>query len=219
MDSPTRALEPTSQELAHRRFDAVHTRISLARRRNAEGLGLSAKDCDLLENHFGGDMEGLVRRKRARGEELPPALADFETHEDESPEHRAARLCREVQRGYTWEGYLHAQPRHIMHRHVGKTDAELLARGRRESSTFENLWDAEWAIAGALQGMSSDIDAWLASSPTLPQNFSFDLGRPIGRVIDEGGHVSVTSELRIVLFPLEGGYRIKNAFPVRRIDE
>lgn len=81
---------------------------------------------------------------------------------------------------------------HTLSRHVGKTDAELLARLRREpqiasASTYSDRDTAEQVIGTVLESPGRSFDAWLRRTGRRP-NFVlwYAADRPIGRTISRG---------------------------------
>lgn len=87
---------------------------------------------------------------------------------------------------------------HTLARHVGKTDAELLARLRREpqissASTYIDRETAEDVIAAAFESPGRQFDAWRERSGRRP-NFvlRYTANRTIGRTISRGRTSSVS---------------------------
>jgi hypothetical protein len=81
---------------------------------------------------------------------------------------------------------------HTLARHVGKTDAELLARLRRETqiasaSTYSDRETAEQVIGTVLESPGRSFDAWLKRTGRRP-NFVlwYAADRTIGRTISRG---------------------------------
>ncbi|EOX5954828.1 RNase A-like domain-containing protein [Providencia rettgeri] len=110
---------------------------------------------------------------------------------------------------------------HAISRHVGKTDAQLLARFESEpnvlaSSTFTDLKTADWAIGNGIGANKDKISAFMAGNGTriiLTHETSADIGRVIRK-----GQIQSTGSNKIVIVidkdPLmPNGYRIQTAYP------
>jgi hypothetical protein len=81
---------------------------------------------------------------------------------------------------------------HTLARHVGKTDAELLERLRREpqiasASTYSDRDTAEQVIGTVLESPGRSFDAWLRRTGRRP-NFVlwYAADRTIGRTVSRG---------------------------------
>jgi Bacterial CdiA-CT RNAse A domain len=86
---------------------------------------------------------------------------------------------------------------HTLARHVGKTDAELIERLRREpqissASTYTDRATAERVVGAALASAGRGFDAWRARTGRRP-NFVLRYIAPatIGRSVSRGRSVSV----------------------------
>jgi hypothetical protein len=83
---------------------------------------------------------------------------------------------------------------HTLQRHVGRTDAQLAERLRRErsiaaASTYTDRETASTVVAAALADSRSKVDAWLArrdSRPNLVLHYRRPTGPPIGRSLERG---------------------------------
>lgn len=83
---------------------------------------------------------------------------------------------------------------HTLARHVGKTDAELAARLKRErqisaASTYTDAETAAVVVGAALAQSKRRLNTWLArrgSRPNLVLNFIPTTGPPIGRSLRRG---------------------------------
>src|SRR3954470_21016798 len=78
---------------------------------------------------------------------------------------------------------------HTLARHVGKSDADLAARLRREpnisaASTYTDAAVASAAVGASLQQQSRRLESWLArhgARPNLVLNYAQTTGPPLGR--------------------------------------
>jgi len=83
---------------------------------------------------------------------------------------------------------------HTLQRHVGRTDAQLAERLRRErsiaaASTYTDRETASIVVAEALAESKAKVDAWLARSgprPNLIVRYRHMNGPPIGRTLERG---------------------------------
>ncbi|XWN32957.1 MAG: RNase A-like domain-containing protein [Devosia sp.] len=111
---------------------------------------------------------------------------------------------------------------HLIARHVGKTDAELVARLAldpkiRGSSTFTNRRVAERAVDETLAANQAKIAQFLSGrGKTLP--IEHNTSRVVGRGILRGGNRVVPySNVRVILKRDPGlslGYRIQTGYPI-----
>lgn len=96
---------------------------------------------------------------------------------------------------------------HTLARHVGKSDAELADRLRREpnisaASTYTNRATAERAVAAAMAGGGGRLASWLRRSgrrPNLVLNYVEPSRRTIGRSLMRRGHRLVSCTRAIVV--------------------
>ena len=111
---------------------------------------------------------------------------------------------------------------HTIDRHVGKSDAELLARLAAEPvpavSTFHTLTEANRATREALRFAERDICSWLSnSSSQLALDYRQEEGS-VGRVIPRGSTSSIPgSGVRLVLYRSTSspiGFYIRTSFPI-----
>ena len=85
---------------------------------------------------------------------------------------------------------------HTLRKHVGRTDAELRERLRRErriaaASSYTDRETAERAVGSAIQQQQSRIANWLDRSGGHPNLvLDYDADRPIGRTIRRGDEQS-----------------------------
>lgn len=82
---------------------------------------------------------------------------------------------------------------HTLRKHVGRTDAELRQRLRRErdisaASTWNDRASAEAAIGAAIAQQGSKISRWLErdSHPNLVLDYDGDPAHPFGRTLRRG---------------------------------
>lgn len=96
---------------------------------------------------------------------------------------------------------------HTLSRHVGKTDAELGQRLRREpqissASTYTDRDTAERAVGAALAFASGKVAAWESRSgrrPNLVLHYVDRSRRPLGRSLSRGHHESVPCDRVLVV--------------------
>jgi len=110
---------------------------------------------------------------------------------------------------------------HLLAKHVGKTDAELMSRAltdpttRGVASSFFDRASADAAVTHAIDANSSRISAWLADKSSR-LTIETTMESAVGRVItSEGGAISSQSA-RIVLeknSAAQSGYIVKTGFP------
>lgn len=110
---------------------------------------------------------------------------------------------------------------HLIERHVGKSEAELIERLRREnisaSSSFRELGEAEYFVAETLTENQEQIDAWLdgEGGNRLVVNATFDASTGISVQRGDTEAEDVFS-VRLVLErsdALDVGYRIVTGYP------
>jgi len=83
---------------------------------------------------------------------------------------------------------------HALKRHVGKTDAQLRDRLRRErqissASTYADRATAERTVGAAIATADSKVKTWLARHgprPNLVFHYSAPDGQPLGRSLSRG---------------------------------
>lgn len=96
---------------------------------------------------------------------------------------------------------------HTLARHVGRTDAELADRLRREpqitaASTYADVETAERVVGAALAQSTRRIDAWLqrpGPRTNLALNYLDGGGSPIGRSLQRGARASVPANRALVV--------------------
>ena len=97
---------------------------------------------------------------------------------------------------------------HTLARHVGRTDAQLIARLRDErdissASTYTDRATAERVVGAAIEAGGRKLDAWRnrqGSRPNLVLNYTDRSGTPIGRSITRGAHTSTPCRRALVVF-------------------
>lgn len=92
---------------------------------------------------------------------------------------------------------------HAVQKHVGKTDAQLLARLAAEphikaSSTFNDLTVADKAVGEAFAKNRAGIDAWMSGGGNK-YSFTQELSYEVGRVIPNGASMASPSS-KVVVF-------------------
>jgi len=100
---------------------------------------------------------------------------------------------------------------HTLARHVGKTDAELEDRLRRErqisvASTYSDRAVAERSVGTALDAAGGTLPAWLHRSGRRPNLVLHYVSRtgPIGRSLFRGAHASVACNRALVVLQWDG---------------
>ncbi|MEX9336456.1 RNase A-like domain-containing protein, partial [Providencia alcalifaciens] len=110
---------------------------------------------------------------------------------------------------------------HAIRRHVGKTDAQLLARFEadpkvRASSTFTDMKTADWAIGNGVAANQDKISAFMSGSDTRIV-LNYESATNIGRVIYKGQTKSIDSNKMVIVIDkdplMPNGYRIQTAYP------
>lgn len=96
---------------------------------------------------------------------------------------------------------------HTLARHVGKSDAELRDRLRREkqisaASTYTDRVTAEQAVGAALASGGDELEAWQARSgrrPNLVLHFAHHGETPLGRSLSRGQRMPITANRALVV--------------------
>ena len=111
---------------------------------------------------------------------------------------------------------------HTLRKHVGRTDAELRERLRRErnisaASTWNDRAGAEAAVGSAVAQQSSKITRWLErdSHPNLVLDYDGDSAHPYGRTLRRGDdRVEPCAHAAIVLkWDGPSSYHVLTAYP------
>jgi Bacterial CdiA-CT RNAse A domain len=131
----------------------------------------------------------------APGDRLPAPPVDSVVTPDEHPPTRARHDLSADE----------AMGGHTLARHVGKTDAELLERLRREpqissASTYSDRDTAERTIAAALESPGRQFEAWRRRTGRRP-NFvlRYTADRTIGRTVTRGRSSSAPCRLALIV--------------------
>ena len=108
--------------------------------------------------------------------------------------------------GYS-PGGTYDQYTRLIARHIGKTDAELSERLRREpqissASTYADRQTAERAVGAALEAAGQKLDAWTKRQgrrPNLVLDYADTDGRPLGRSMARGRRTAVPVKRALVV--------------------
>ncbi|PHM35526.1 Toxin CdiA [Xenorhabdus szentirmaii] len=110
---------------------------------------------------------------------------------------------------------------HAIERHVGKSDAQLLARFKNDprvlaSSTFTDMKTAEWAIGNGIAANREKLTTFMAGNDTrMVLNHKMPVN--VGRVIPKGSTKSHESNNIVIVIDkdplMPNGYRIQTAYP------
>jgi hypothetical protein len=107
---------------------------------------------------------------------------------------------------------------HVLEKHVGKTDKELLERLKREphldsASTFANEEMAENAVRTAIEKNQDSIRKWLESSTDLSFRLVYDSSAVVGRVLSKtGSMIKESKSATVILRRSKSGYFILTAY-------
>jgi hypothetical protein len=111
---------------------------------------------------------------------------------------------------------------HTLRKHVGRTDAELRDRLRREhnisaASTWNDRESAESAIGAAIAQQNSKITHWLEreSHPNLVLDYNGDSAHPFGRTLRRGKDRIEPCARAVIVLKWDGGktYHVLTAYP------
>ena len=110
---------------------------------------------------------------------------------------------------------------HILRKHVGRTDAELLERLDRErsisgASTYTDRATAERTVGAAIARSQERIQSWLARSGGHPNLvLDYDSDQPIGRTINRGETQShpCSHALVVLKYNPPDGYYVLTSYP------
>ena len=111
---------------------------------------------------------------------------------------------------------------HTLARHVGRTDAQLKERLRREqisaASTFTDRATAERVVARALARQRARVDQWLArtgSRPNLALDYRGDGREIIGRSVTRRGPQTIPCTDAVVVLRWDGkrGFIVLTSYP------
>ncbi len=114
-----------------------------------------------------------------------------------------------------------AEGGHILRKHVGQSDDELLARLHRErnisgASTYTDRATAERAVGAAIAESQDRIQRWLERSGGHPNLvLDYDADQPLGRTLNRGEtHLRPCSHALIVLkYKPPSGYYVLTSYP------
>ena len=110
---------------------------------------------------------------------------------------------------------------HTLAKHVGRTDAQLQARLRRESisaaSTYPDLETAQRVVVRALDADATRVRVWIdrrAPKPNLAIRYRARDGIPIGRVLDRGDTAPHEARGAVVVLRWRGdGWYVLTSYP------
>ena len=111
---------------------------------------------------------------------------------------------------------------HTLARHVGRTDAQLRERLRREqisaASTYVDRATAERVVARTLARQRSRVDQWLArkgSRPNLALDYRGDRGETIGRSLTRRSPQTIPCRDAVVVLRWDGnrGFIVLTSYP------
>ena len=111
---------------------------------------------------------------------------------------------------------------HTLARHVGRTDAQLRERLRREqisaASTYSDRATAERVVARTLARQRSRVDQWLArkgSRPNLALDYRGDRGETIGRSLTRRSPQTIPCRDAVVVLRWDGnrGFIVLTSYP------
>ncbi len=112
---------------------------------------------------------------------------------------------------------------HTLRKHVGRSDAELRERLRRErnlsaASTWNDRQSAEAAIGAALAQESNKISRWLAREnghPNLVLDYDGDSAHPFGRTLRRGEDRVEPCAQAVIVLKWDGAnsYHVLTAYP------
>lgn len=116
---------------------------------------------------------------------------------------------------------------HTLTRHVGKTDAELADRLRRErqisaASTYPDRVTAETVVGTVLAQSQSRLRAWVARRgprPNLVLTYNQNTGPPIGRSLRRGANVAQPCDRALVVLRWDdrrGDWYVLTSYPDTR---
>ena len=116
---------------------------------------------------------------------------------------------------------------HTLERHVGKSDAALAQRLRRESristaSTYTDLPTAEAAVGAALAAERRRVDGWArrrGPRPNFVVNYTAPNGRPLGRSLTRGARQAVPASRALVVLRWDerrGRWFVLTSYPEAR---
>lgn len=111
---------------------------------------------------------------------------------------------------------------HTLRKHVGRTDAQLRERLRKErgisaASTWNDRESAETAVGAAIAQQSTKIAHWLErdSHPNLVLDYDGDPAHPFGRTLRRGGDTVQPCAHAVIVLKWNGpnSYYVLTAYP------
>ena len=111
---------------------------------------------------------------------------------------------------------------HTLHKHVGRSDAELSDRLRHErnisaASTWNDRESAESAVGAAIAQQRAKITRWLErdTPPTLVLDYDGDSSHPFGRTLRRGEDRVEPCAHAVIVLKWDGGnaYHVLTAYP------
>jgi len=143
-----------------------------------------------------GAMKGVrpARREAAEPPKPPPSARSSFLHENE------------------------ARGGHVLDKHVGKTDEELLARLKsephlREVSTFTDEATAERVIKAAIAENQDEIGKWLKNNQNTKLALAYKSPVSVGRMLIRGGTTGIEkNEVTLVLRKLKDEFYVLTAY-------
>jgi hypothetical protein len=112
---------------------------------------------------------------------------------------------------------------HTLRKHVGRTDAELRERLRRErnisaTSTWNDRESAEAAVGAAIAQDRSKINRWLereSGHPNLVLDYDGDSAHPFGRTLRRGADRVEPCTHAVIVLKWDGAntYHVLTAYP------
>lgn len=130
----------------------------------------------------------------------------------------AAATAEGVSRDLDWD---ERQGGHTLHRHVGRSEAELARRLEREAgvaaaSSFDDRATAEAVIAATLARESQRIATWMRhDKENLVLDYRGEPGRTIGQVLLRGeARARPATDARVVLRKRGARFFVLTAYPV-----
>ena len=150
----------------------------------------------------------------------PPPLTDVAAVQ--SPVSRDAGASASLSARYDLEGD-EKRGGHTLARHVGRSDADLSERLRRErrisaASTYTDRMTAERVVALALAQHRARVDEWLSrqgARPNLVLDYRAAGGEPIGRSLTRRGPRAVACSDAVVVLRWDGhsGFYVLTSYP------
>jgi len=115
---------------------------------------------------------------------------------------------------------------HTLYKHVGRSDAELIERLRRErnisaASTWNDRDSAESAVGAAIAQQRDKITRWLERNvhPNLVLDYDGKSAHPFGRTLHRGEGQAEPCAHAVIVLKWDGGknYHVLTAYPECRL--